>query len=129
MPTLDVNPETVCHLIQLAREFHAQEAVVFPDDPISPTEDWPTQILAAHASDPTLSEFRSIIADLYPDQQVQVVALLWLGRDDYTESDWEMLVQDAEDAWNPRTAEYLIAHPLLAEHLTDGLELFGYHCE
>ncbi|MCC5810865.1 MAG: DUF3775 domain-containing protein [Ectothiorhodospiraceae bacterium] len=128
MPTLDVNLDNVCRLIQLAEEFHAQEEVVIEDEPTSPVDDWPMQILARHASDSTMEEFRSIINDLDRCQQEQVVALLWLGRGDYEVDDWQALLRDVNDAWTPHTADYLIAHALLPTYLTDGLELLGYRC-
>ena len=83
MPELELNPDTVCFLIDMAREFHAKEAVVIPDTPGSPTEDWALQVLADHVDDPTYREFRVTVNDLEPDQQHQLVALLWLGRGDY----------------------------------------------
>ncbi len=128
MTTLEVSSETVCRLIQLAREFHAQEGVVIPDEPGSPADDWPTQILASHAGDLTLEEFCAIVADLEPDQQQQVVALLWLGRGDFGLDEWQETLDRAGDEWTPDTAHYLIAHPLLAEYLSEGLELHGLRC-
>lgn len=126
---LDVNPETVCRLITLARVFHAKEAVVIPEQPTSPSDDWAMQILADHADDEVFLEFKSIIDDLEPDQQQQVVALLWLGRGDGTLEDWPELLEQAQDDWNPSTAEYLIAHPFLADHLLEALDMQGYACE
>lgn len=126
---LDVNPDTVCRLIDLAREFHAQEEVVIPDEPESPGDDWAIQILAAHGSDATFQEFKTIVEDLEPDQQQQVVALLWLGREDYSIDEWEEAVEEARYNWSDHTAEYLMAHPYLADHLALGLELHGYGCE
>jgi len=126
---LDVNPETVCRLIELARVFHAQEGVVIPEEPDNPSGDYPAQILAGHSGDPTLSEFRNIISDLEPDQQQQVVALLWLGRGDFTLDEWAEAVEEAADNWNERTADYLVAHPLLSDYLSDGLDQHGYSCD
>ena len=45
---LDINPDTVCFLIDKAREFHGKEQVVLPDAPDSPSEDWGLQALADH---------------------------------------------------------------------------------
>lgn len=126
---LNVNPDTVCRLIQLAQEFHAKEAVVIPEQPDSPADDWGRQALADHAGDPTLLEFASIIQDLEPDQQQEIVALYWVGRGDFDREDWEAALAEAEASWNKNTAHYLIAHPLLAEHLTEGLDLNDYRCE
>jgi hypothetical protein len=115
--------------MQLAREFHAQESVVIPDEPANPMDDWPTQILASHRDDATLAEFASIIQDLDRDQQVQVVALLWLGREDYDLEEWNQLLIDADQQWTDYTADYLIAHPMLADYLGEGLNRLGYRCE
>jgi hypothetical protein len=125
----DVNPDIVCRLIELAREFHAQEEVVFPEIIGNPSGDWATQTLASHIEDMTFQEFRSIVQDLEPDQQQQIVALLWVGRGDFTIDEWEDALELAHDDWTPSTAEYLIVHPLLVEYLMEGLELFGYRCD
>lgn len=126
---LDVNPETVCRLIELARIFHAQEDVVIPEEPEEPDPDYPVQILASHAGDSTLEEFRSIVADLEPDQQQQVVALLWVGRGDFSLEEWPEALEEAAENWNENTADYLVAHPLLSDHLADALDQHGYSCE
>ena len=126
---LDINPATVCFLVDKAHEFHAKEGVVIPDTPGSPTEDWALQVLADHSDDATFQEFKTTVADLDRDQQVQLVALLWLGRGDYDVDEWSEAVAEAGRVWNPRTAEYLIAHPLLADYFEEGLDLLGYSCE
>jgi hypothetical protein len=129
MPELELNPDTVCFLIDKAREFHAKEEVVIPDTPGSPTEDWALQVLADHVDDATYQEFRATVNDLEPDQQHQLVALLWLGRGDYDTAEWDEALAEARRSWTPRTADYLIAHPQLADHLEDALEQLGYSCE
>lgn len=126
---LDVNPDTVCRLIELARVFHAQEEVVIPEEPENPSGDYPAQILASHAGDTTLEEFRNIITDLEPDQQQQIVALLWLGRGDFSLDEWSEAVDEAAENWNESTADYLVAHPMLPDYLSDGLDQHGYGCD
>lgn len=126
---LEVNPDDVCQLIQLARDFHAQDAVVVPDEPPTPLMSLSAETMETHAGDPLLEEFHTIIEDLDRSQQVQVVALLWLGRGDYDVEEWDALLEDADDAWSERTADYLLAHPLLADQLLDGLELLGHSCD
>ncbi len=126
---LEVNPDDVCQLIQLARDFHAQDAVILPDEPPGPDMSLSAAAMQSHAGNPLLQEFRSIIEDLDRSQQIQVVALLWLGRGDYEVDEWETLLEDAEDAWSDHTADYLLAHPLLADQLADGLEMLGHSCQ
>lgn len=126
---LNLNPDTVCFLISKARVFHSKEEVVFPDTPDSPSEDWALQALADHSGDNVFQEFKSTIEDLEPDQQQEVVALMWLGRDEFSVDEWEAAVEEARNSWTESTAEYLIAHPQLSDYLLEGLDLLGYSCD
>ena len=126
---LAVNPEDVCQLIQLARDFHTQEAVILPDE--TPDQDLD---MSGHApgeapANPLQEEFRTIIADLEPRQQFEVVALLRLGRGDFEVEEWESHFVEGAHAWAERTADHLLDQPLLADHLAAGLELLGHSCE
>ena len=123
---MDLNPETVQFIIERAREFHVKEGVTIPEEPLSPSDDWARQILADHAGDPTYQEIKTTIDDLEPDQQVTLVALMWLGRGDYSSDEWEVAIETAQDSWNERTAEYLLGTPLLADYLSEGLDELGY---
>jgi len=127
---LDVNPETVCFIIEAARRFHAKEQVVIPEEPLSPSDNWVMQVLADHVGDPTFQEAKTTIDDLEPDQQIQLIALMRVGRGDYERDDWDSAVQDAQDGWQQDTVtEYLFSKPLLADFLSEGLDQFGYNCE
>lgn len=125
---LDINREIICRLIIMAREFHGQDAVIIPEEPAYPSGDWGRQMLESHREDATFQEFRSIVLDLEPDQQHQLVALMWLGRGDYTLEEWSDAVEYAAENASPNTAQYLMAHPLLADYLEEGLELHGINC-
>ncbi len=128
--TLDVNPETVCQIIGLAKEFHAKEEVVIPEDaPLSPSEDWARQVLADHADDPTYQELKGMIRDLEFDQQDNLVALMWVGRGDFSVSEWQSALDAAGARRSSHTADYLIASPLVASYLEEGLNQLGYSCE
>jgi hypothetical protein len=124
MSELELNRDTVQTIIDKAQQFHAKEEVTFPEDPLSPTEDWAMQVLADHADDPVVQELTSTIDSLEPDEQVKLVALMWVGRGDYSLEEWDEAVADARDQWNGRTAEYLIGTPLVADYLGAGLEQF-----
>jgi hypothetical protein len=126
---LEINPETVCFLINKAAEFHAKEEVVIPEEPLQADEDWALQVLADHAEDAVLQEFKATVEDLEPDQQAAVVALMWLGRGDYDEGEWDAALAAATARRTSRTAEYLIGTPLVADYLREGLHLMGCDCE
>jgi len=126
---LDLNPEIVCLIVAKAREFQAKEAVVLPDRPFNPSDDWGLQALADHIDDLTYQEVKLAIDDLEPDQQAQLVALMWVGRGDFDEVEWEEALEEAADAANERTADYLLATPLVADYLDEGMAALGYHCD
>ena len=121
---MDLNPETVQFIIERAREFHVKEGVTIPEEPLSPSDDWARQILADHAGDPTYQEIKTTIDDLEPDQQMMLVALMWLGRGDYALEEWEDALEFAEETYTDHTAEYLVGTPLLADYLAEGLQQF-----
>jgi hypothetical protein len=124
----EINPETVCRIIAGIREFQAKEEVVLPEVTDSSSDDWALQVLADHGDDLTYDETRTAIDDLEPDQQIALVALMWIGRGDFLETEWEDACTAAEEHWNPRTAEYLLATPLADDFIEEGLALLGYSC-
>lgn len=126
---LSTNPETVCFLINKAHEFHAKEEVVIPEVPNSPADDWGRQVLADHIDDLSYQEMLYAINDLEPDQACELLALMWLGRGDYETDEWQQALNDAQESWDEQTVHNLIATPLLADFMTEGLDLLGYRCE
>lgn len=126
---LELNRDTLQFIVDKAHEFHVKEAVTIPEEPLSPSDDWARQILADHGDDPSFQELKSVIDDLEPDQQVQLVALMWIGRGDYSIDEWPDALERAEDSWNTRTAEYLIGTPLVADYLAEGMEQFSLNQE
>lgn len=126
---LDINPETVCYLIQKARAFHAKEGVSIPEEPYNTSDDWALQVLADHVEDVTYNEFILSVRDLEPDQQANLVALMWIGRGDYEGSEWDDALRRAQADLTSHTAEYLISKPYLSDYLADGLDQLGYSCE
>jgi hypothetical protein len=126
---LAVNPETIGYIANMARAFHVKEQVSIPEPPLSATSDWAMQVLADHQDDPTYNELKAMIEDLEPDQQVHLVALMWLGRGDFSAKEWESAIQEAGDSWTKDGANYLLGHPLLASYLEEGMALLGYSSE
>ena len=126
---LNLNPDTVCFLISKARVFHSREDVVLPDVTDSPADDWARQAMADHAEDSLFQEFKATVDDLEPDQQQALVALMWVGRDEFGADEWGAAMQEARRNWGENTSEYLLAHPQLADFLHEGLNILGYDCD
>jgi hypothetical protein len=66
---------------------------------------------------------------LNEDEQVDLVALAWLGRGDGEIEDWSELRAEAARAHNKRTARYLLGMPMLADYLEEALSKFGHSPE
>ena len=126
---LTISPEKVCFIIIKAREFDAKDAVTEPDPGSNPSDDKDTAVLEEHEDDPVVEELTSLINSLSEDEQVDLVALAWLGRDDYSASDWPTVREEALRSHNQRTAECLLGTPLVGDFLEEGLSMLGYSCE
>lgn len=128
-PELSIPLEAVCFIIIKAREFDAKDVVTDPDDSSNASDDGMAAVLEDHSDDPTRAEIVGHIHALNEDEQIELVALAWLGRGDGTLADWEDLRSQAADARNGRTASYLLGIPLLADYLEEGLSQFGLTCQ
>lgn len=127
---LNIDVEILCFIIGRAREFQAREGVVIPEPlPDSPSENWAMQVLADHIDDHVLQEVVDTVNDLNDDEQAELVALMWLGRGDYSLAEWETAVADAEAARSDHTPEYLLAHPQVAFYLEEGMARHGLNCD
>lgn len=126
---LTISPEKVFFVIVKAREFDAKDPVTDPDDASNPTDDGEIAVLEDHRDDPTVQEIIGFIKAMSVDEQVDLVALAWLGRDDYTAADWASVRADAAAAHNKRTASYLLGMPQLGDFLEEGLSVLGYSLE
>jgi hypothetical protein len=127
--TLTISPEKVCFIIVKAREFDAKDQVTEPDPGSNPSDDKDVSVLEEHSDDPVVEELTSLVNSLSEDEQIDLVALMWLGRDDYSAGDWSAVREEAARAHNARTVEYLIGTPLVADFLEEALSKLGYSCE
>jgi hypothetical protein len=116
-----INPDKVAGIIEKARMFDAKEEVSDPDSGSNATDDDMRDILEDAADDPTWQELLQLIRDLDEDEQINLVALAWLGRGTYERGEWNEARTQARAAHNKHTAEYLVALPLLGDYLEEGL--------
>ena len=126
---LTISPEKVCFIIVKAKEFDAKDAVTEHEPGSNPADDRDAAVLEDHPDDPVAQELTALIDALSEDEQIDLVALTWLGRDDYSAQDWPGVREEAARAHNKHTAEYLLGTPLLGDFLEEGLSLLGYSCE
>jgi len=133
-PSLAIDPEKVLFIIAKAREFDLEDEVLGDDGDDSRKElevfdEANMDDLKRQGEDPILEELSSFINALTEDEQIDLVALTWLGRDDNTLADWSSLRAEAARSHNDRTAQYLLGTPLLSDFLEEGLSMLGYSVE
>ena len=126
---LEVEPATVAFLIAKARAFDAKVAPADRDTVSQPGEDEDHDALEDYGDDPVGAEIREIIQDLAEDQQVELVAMTWVGRGDFSAEEWQDAVDSATERKTGPTADYLLGMPLLGDLMEEGFVALGYTLE
>jgi hypothetical protein len=134
MPELRIAVEKVCALIEAAREVAGKVApttgdktTTGDDSPLVSIEDYPAD--DDWDRDDRRREMVEFIAGLNVDEQIDLLALILLGRGDYDIADWDAAVSEAEGRIAARAPDYMIGDAALPEYLGDGLEAFGKTCD
>ena len=126
---LEIDPATVCFLIVKARAFDAKEAAPDRDDISQPGEDEDHDVLEDYGDDPVAQEIREVIQDLNEDEQVELVAMTWVGRGDFSVEEWEDALTAARERHTGPSSAYLLGMPLLGDLLEEGFVALGYNPE
>jgi hypothetical protein len=129
VPELQIALDKVCYIIVKAREFDVKEEVSEDDPGSNPSDDKSIDVLADYPDDPTYAELKSFLDDLNRDEFVDLLALVWMGRGDYTPKEWNEVVKEARQILDKKAPEYLLGIPLLADYLEEGLNALGLSCE
>jgi hypothetical protein len=128
MPAPQINPDKVCHIIFKARQFDVKEDVSDPDSGSNASDDGMTDVLEDTDNDPVRGELVAFIRNMNIDEQLDLVALAWIGRGTYSAEEWEEARATARSEHNNRTAQYLLGLPLLGDYLSEGLAAFDLDC-
>ncbi|MFY9655660.1 MAG: DUF3775 domain-containing protein [Methylocystis sp.] len=124
----DINTEKVCFVIVKARELECEDEGV-EADASNETDDGFTSIMTEEAYRTVRAEIKAAIDAMDEDEQCELVALVWVGRGDFSAEDWSEAVQEARARRQGPTSVYLLGIPLLASFLEDGLAECGETCE
>jgi hypothetical protein len=125
MPELTISPEKVGFLIEKAREFDVKEGASDPDSGSNGADDEMIDVLDDNGRDPVVREITGFINALTVDEQLDLIALMRLGRGDGTLDEWKELRRDGVEESEGHTVEYLLGEPMLGDFLADGLDEFG----
>jgi hypothetical protein len=124
---LTISLERAFYIIVKAREFDEEVAPTDPDSGSNPTDDRDVDVLESNADNPTLQELEGALTSLNIDEQLDLLALAWLGRGDFPT--FEQARREAEGLRNKHIPCYLIGTPTLGDFLEEGLAQLGYSLE
>lgn len=125
MAALTITPNAAFSIVLKAREFDVKVPQTDPDSGSNPSDDGSVDALEFGPDDQTPHELVSVISDLNDDEQLDLIALIWLGRGDFVLAEWQAARDAARDIGRERTPRYVIGIPLVGEYLEEGLALFG----
>jgi hypothetical protein len=81
--------------------------------------------LMARELDRAEGELRAFIDRMSEDEQAELVAIMWIGREAFEADEWDEAVATARAEASTPTADYLLGTPHLADHLENGLDALG----
>jgi hypothetical protein len=125
---LTVAVETVCRIIQRAREFEALIPDSDPDEGSNGSDDGMVDAIEDDGDNPAEAELRAIVDDLAEDEQAEVIALAMVGRGIFDAIEWA----DALDAAMQEidaAADWVLGQPTLSTDLENGLAAFDLSCD
>lgn len=82
-------------------------------------------ILMGHEMSRAEGELRAFIDRLNQDEQVELVAIFWIGRGSFEPEDFAEALSTAQNEASTPTADYLLGSPHFADHLEAGAEALG----
>ncbi|KUJ73640.1 hypothetical protein AVO45_13655 [Ruegeria marisrubri] len=74
-------------------------------------------------------EMRAFIERMSEDEQAELVAIMWIGRESFFPEDLEEAIATARAEASTPCADYLIGTPHLSDHLENGLDALGISAE
>jgi hypothetical protein len=129
MPELRISTEKVCAFIEAAREVAGLVPSTAGDHTTSGDDDM--RVLSIE-DDPDEGvrrrEMIEFVAGLNVEEQIDLLALIMLGRGDYESDEWEVAVAEAQGRIAAKDPDYMIGDAALPEYLGNGLEALGRAC-
>jgi len=125
MTTLTITPDSAFEILLKARQFDVKVSGTDPDSGSNPSDDGSVDALEFSPNDDTQHELFSAIRDLNDDEQHDLLALIFLGRGDFSRGDWRAARQAAGDIGRDNTPRYVAGIPLVSNYLEDGLSQFN----
>ena len=122
MALLHIDPDYINLLIVKVRALMAREETDVSDPGGNPSDDEIPATLQELKDDLSREELIEELQGLTEKQQSELVALMWIGREEGDPVEWQQYVNRAIERKTTPTEHYLLDQPLLAEFWLEGLE-------
>lgn len=117
---LNIDSDMIVDILDKARQFQAKEEVSFPET----TDDMDAlYVLADYQDDAVYQDVVESINNLRVDQQITLVALMYLGRGDYSKAEWSEALGIAQQEITDHTGQYLLSRPTMPDDIERGLNI------
>lgn len=121
--SLTIKSDYLENLLWKIRALKGRENAAVADPGSNPTDDEAGIALEDRKEHLDDDEVAREIAGLNDRQQAELVALLWTGQKVTEPEEWEATVQRAMTEVDTPVTDYLLGHPLVAEHVEEGVKL------
>ncbi len=74
-------------------------------------------------------ELRAFVDRMSEDEQAELVAIMWIGRESFFAEDLVEAIATAKSEASTPCADYLIGTPHMSDHLENGLDALGISAE
>lgn len=126
---LTISLQKLAFIIEKQREFDAEVPADASDGGSNASDDGGGGILLDTPGNSTLRELRDAITGLNAEEQEDLLALMWLGRGDFTASEWPQAMKLARETRTKSEPNYLIGTPLLSDYLEEAVASLGLSLE
>ena len=125
-PELTLKPQTAFYIVLKARAFDAKVARPDGVDASNPADDQNVDVLLFQGDDATEQELVAAIRTLNDDERLDLIALIWIGRGDFTFDEWAEARGAARLINREQTPHYVLQIPLVSDYLEEALSELGY---
>ncbi len=123
---IDLDPAAAEFIILKARAFDVKVDPVEPDPGSNAIDDNERGVIEDYPSDETETELRDAIDQLTDDAAIDLIAIFWIGRGDFTAAEWQDARSLAEERGQKGISSYLMGEPNLGDFVEEGLTQLGY---
>jgi len=126
LPELTLNPDTAFYILLKTREFDAKGEVVDPDEGSNPSDDKSIDVLEFQPDDSVEEELASAISSLNEDERLDLIALIWIGRGDFSFEEWSEAREGARAIDPSQAPQYILGLPTVSDDLEEALSQLNY---